>query len=69
MPQVIVTVDPAGEVKVEAQGITGSGCQQLTSAIERALGETTADVKKPEYLCTQDQTNARQKTSTGGSSS
>lgn len=49
MQQVIVTVDETGEVKVEAKGITGSGCKALTEAIERAIGTVSGDVKKPEF--------------------
>lgn len=49
MQSVIVTIDDKGEVKVEAQGVVGQGCQALTRAIESALGNTTADLKKPEF--------------------
>lgn len=49
MQQVIVTVDSDGEVKVEAKGVVGTGCKALTAAIERAIGETSGDVKKPEF--------------------
>lgn len=47
--QVIVDVSPEGDVKVEAKGVVGSGCQKLTEAIERAIGTTTKDQKKPEF--------------------
>lgn len=50
MQTVIVNIDADGEVKVEAQGVAGSGCQALTRAIEQALGTTSADVKKPEFF-------------------
>ena len=50
MPQVIVTIDPEGNTKVEAAGVVGSSCAELTRAIEQAIGETTADVKKPEFF-------------------
>lgn len=50
MPQVIVNIDAAGDAKVEAGGVTGSGCSALTRAIEQALGHTTADQKKPEFF-------------------
>jgi hypothetical protein len=49
MQQVIVTVDEMGEITVESKGVIGSGCKALTEAIEKALGETTGDVKKPEF--------------------
>jgi len=48
--QIIVTIDAAGEVKVEAQGVRGAGCQQMTAALEQALGKATDDVKKAEYF-------------------
>lgn len=50
MQTVIVNISEAGEVKVEAQGVQGSGCQALTAAIEGALGRTVADQKKPEFF-------------------
>jgi acylphosphatase len=58
MQQVIVNISPDGEVKVEAAGVAGSGCQQLTKAIEDALGRATADVKKPEFYQSQVQQQA-----------
>lgn len=47
---VIIDIDAEGNVKVGAQGAAGSGCQQLTQAIEAALGKTTADQKTSEYF-------------------
>lgn len=49
MPQIIVDIEADGTTKVEAAGVVGSSCQQLTRAIEEALGQTTSDVKKPEF--------------------
>lgn len=49
MESVIVTVKADGSVKVEAQGVKGSGCKALTKAIEDSLGVVTSDVKKPEF--------------------
>lgn len=49
-PMIIVTVSPTGEVKVEATNVVGSGCQALTKGIEQALGATTGDKRKPEFL-------------------
>jgi Protein of unknown function (DUF2997) len=51
--EIEITVKPDGTVTVEAIGVVGSGCQQLTRAIEQALGTTTADQKKPEFMQTQ----------------
>lgn len=48
--QVIVTIGPDGKAVVEVQGCRGPSCQQLTRALEQALGHTTSDVKKPEFL-------------------
>jgi len=62
--QIVVTVSPDGEVQVEAQGVRGAGCQQLTAALEKALGERTADQKKPEYY-QQAQATAGQGAQTG----
>lgn len=55
MEQVIVEIDAEGNVKVEAQGVRGSGCAALTKAIEESLGATTADQKKPEFFQAQQQ--------------
>lgn len=49
METVIVEISETGVVKVEAQGVRGQGCAKLTEAIEKAIGSTTCDVKKPEY--------------------
>ncbi len=49
MPQVIIDITPDGETTVEARGFQGVQCKDATSALERALGTTTKDVKKPEY--------------------
>jgi hypothetical protein len=57
MPQqVIVTIDPDANVKIEAAGVTGSGCKAITEAIEKALGRTVADKTKPEFFQTAKQT-------------
>jgi hypothetical protein len=57
---ITVTIDAEGNVKVEANGVTGSGCAALTKEIERALGTTTGDSKKPEWF---NQTGANQNAS------
>jgi hypothetical protein len=48
--EAIVTISEDGSVTVEAKGVVGQGCQALTKAIENAIGQTTGDVKKPEYF-------------------
>ena len=47
--QIIITVDPEGEAKVEVKGHAGEGCLKLTQDLERALGEKKSDVKTREY--------------------
>ena len=47
--RVTVTVEPGGEVKVEAHGIKGSGCEALTKPMLDALGEAGDSELKPEY--------------------
>ena len=49
MPAIIIDITPDGETTVEAQGYRGVHCLDATRAIERALGETTKDSKKPEF--------------------
>ncbi len=50
MKQIIVTIDAEGHTQVETHGITGTGCQQETAALEKALGSVTEDAKKLEYF-------------------
>jgi hypothetical protein len=49
MKTVIVEVTPEGEVKVEAVGFKGQGCEKATKAIEEAMGISGKRIKKPEY--------------------
>jgi len=39
--QVTITVSPAGDTKIEVSGAPGTQCQELTKALERAIGSTT----------------------------
>jgi hypothetical protein len=48
MKQVIITVSPKGEVKVQTAGFSGTSCQQATAEFERALGKTTSDAPTEE---------------------
>lgn len=57
MREIIITIAPDGDTKVEAVGFQGAECLKATAAIERALGKTTGDVKKPEF---QQTTTAKQ---------
>ena len=49
MPQVIITIAPNGQSRVTVNGVTGTGCKDLTRDIENALGKTTADKKTAEF--------------------
>ena len=49
MPKIIIEIDLEGETTVDAQGFNGHGCKEATKDIERALGKTTKDAKKPEF--------------------
>lgn len=55
MPQVLVTISEEGDVKVEAKGVTGTGCNALTKAIEDSLGSVKSDQAKPEMFVNQAQ--------------
>jgi hypothetical protein len=58
MHQVIVQIDEKAKVTVEAKGIVGKSCLEVTRAIEQALGRTIGDTKKTEYH-QQEQVRAR----------
>lgn len=47
---ITITISPAGEVKVEAEGFVGPECERATRPIERALGPLDGPRhKKPSY--------------------
>jgi hypothetical protein len=45
-----ITIAMDGKVRVEAKGIKGSGCKELTAEIERALGTVLSSEKTGEYF-------------------
>lgn len=47
--EITVEIMPDGEVKIEVNGVVGSGCAALTKALEESLGVTTSDEKKAEF--------------------
>lgn len=49
MPEVHITIKPDATVAVEAKQVAGADCVTLTREIEKAIGKTVADVKKPEF--------------------
>ena len=49
-PEITVTIDETGNVTFDVAGATGSGCKQLTEALEKAMGGGVVSVeKKPEF--------------------
>ena len=50
MPQIEVIVSKDGTVTVEAIGVQGPGCQDLTRAIEEALGTVESRECKVEFF-------------------
>lgn len=49
MRSIEVIVSPEGEVKIEAVGYKGQGCEKATAALEAAMGIPGTRKKKPEY--------------------
>lgn len=49
MSKVIITIAPDGNFTIEAQGYSGTSCEEATQALERALGKTEKRDYKPEY--------------------
>ncbi len=41
--EVIITIPPKGDTKIEVQGVIGPSCKDLTKGIENALGTVVAD--------------------------
>ena len=50
MQEFTIDIDERGDVRVEGHGIDGADCAKLTKELETALGETTKQVKKPEFM-------------------
>jgi ABC-type phosphate/phosphonate transport system ATPase subunit len=52
-----------GKTVIKVEGHAGSGCQALTSELEKALGTTTGDTKTQEYYQAKTTENNTQKLS------
>ena len=52
--EITVDVEADGQVRIEAIGFSGTGCEQTTAFLEEALGTVMDRQRKPEYY----QTNA-----------
>lgn len=59
MKKIIVTIDPMGSPKIEAQGFMGASCEAATASLEKALaagrGETTVTEHKPEFYASEEE--------------
>ena len=49
MKTIEITVDPAGQTKVETKGFTGGGCREASKFVEQALGQRTAESLTAEF--------------------
>lgn len=53
MPNVVVTVSPAGTVKIDAIGFKGKACDKATEQLHVVLGGAAASVdkkRKPDFF-------------------
>ncbi len=56
MKKVKITIRKDGTQKVEALGVVGEGCEELTRSFEQRLGEVEGErVYKPEYEMTEEE--------------
>ena len=56
MPIMEILIGPEGEVNIDVQNASGSGCQSYTKDLESALGIVTSSHKKPEFYCAGNET-------------
>jgi hypothetical protein len=49
MGRIEVTISPSGEVQMDGQGFTGTGCDTAMRAIEQAVGTVAERGNTPEY--------------------
>lgn len=50
MPYIEIVISPDGTVTIEAKGVQGPGCADLTRALEDALGSVESRECKVEYF-------------------
>ena len=56
-----VSVSPAGEITIEAEGYTGSSCEEATRFLEEALGLPGKRTRKAEFYRRRTKTSNQQK--------
>ena len=49
MRTIEITVDPAGQTKVETRVFSGGECRQASKFVEQALGQRTAETLTAEF--------------------
>ena len=49
MKTIHITIDPSGEIQIEAVGFRGADCEQATAFLEKVLGTVSRKERKPEY--------------------
>ncbi len=54
MEEIKIIISKSGQVTIDVEGIKGSGCKNLTKAMEKAFGMTIKDKKKSDYYDEQD---------------
>lgn len=59
LKEMIVTIMPDGEVKIETKGFTGKACVTETEAIKALLGEETSRELTPTYYERQGKVTSR----------
>lgn len=47
--EIIIDIEPNGDVHIEGKNFTGPECEKVTAAIEEALGSVTSKRHKPEF--------------------
>ena len=52
-----ISVSPIGDIRIDAVGFQGTGCQEATRFLEEALGNIQQREKKPEFHATTRRTN------------
>jgi Protein of unknown function (DUF2997) len=52
MPQIRITIDPAGQATVETVGYQGTACQAASRFVEAALGQRQREILTTSYHLT-----------------
>ncbi len=55
MPELIITIAPGGDTKIEVDGVQGTSCTDLTREIENRLGSVQSRNMKGDYFAQEHQ--------------